>query len=110
MSPQTPYHLFVAGKVQAARLKQAVTARAKRDRAEDVGDAAVEVRDAIRRINDIWDRHEAGADVAEIEKRLDDIIRALGFCQKYWFSLNFAAHLTYLKREASKPLLQSVYR
>ncbi|KAJ2558326.1 hypothetical protein EV175_000840 [Coemansia sp. RSA 1933] len=27
MNPQTPYHLFVAGKVQAARLKQAVTAQ-----------------------------------------------------------------------------------
>ncbi|KAJ2750703.1 hypothetical protein GGI19_004947 [Coemansia pectinata] len=107
MNPQTPYHLFVAGKVQAARLKQAVTARAQRTQVVD-DESPVGV--AIRRINDIWDKHAVGADVAAIESRLDDIIKALEYCQLFWYSLNFASHLKYLKKEAAKPLLQSVYR
>ncbi|KAJ2584858.1 hypothetical protein GGH95_000018 [Coemansia sp. RSA 1836] len=124
MNPQTPYHLFVAGKVQAARLKQAVTAQARHCRQDnslrqpgasastvDVDmDEAPEVREAIRRINDIWDKHALDADASAIESRLDDIITALEYCQLFWFSLNFASHLKYLKREASKPLLHAVYR
>ncbi|KAJ2500899.1 hypothetical protein IWW47_003168, partial [Coemansia sp. RSA 2052] len=124
MNPQTPYHLFVAGKVQAARLKQAVTAQARHCRQDnslrqpgasastvDVDmDEAPEVREAIRHINDIWDKHALDADASAIESRLDDIITALEYCQLFWFSLNFASHLKYLKREASKPLLHAVYR
>ncbi|KAJ2741080.1 Vacuolar protein sorting-associated protein 29, partial [Coemansia sp. BCRC 34301] len=89
MNPQTPYHLFVAGKVQAARLKQAVTARTGRERME-VDDSDV-VKDAIHRINDIWDKHAITADPRAIESRLDDIISALEHSQRIWFSLNFAA-------------------
>ncbi|KAJ2845334.1 Vacuolar protein sorting-associated protein 29 [Coemansia brasiliensis] len=78
LNPQTPYHLFVAGKVQAARLKQAVTARERQKQhshtEEKPGDESPEVHDAIRRINDIWDKHAVGADIAAIESRLDDII------------------------------------
>ncbi|KAJ2082958.1 hypothetical protein GGI09_007434, partial [Coemansia sp. S100] len=88
MNPQTPYHLFVAGKVQAARLKQAVTTRAKRVRVDDDGSP---VGVAIRRINDIWDKHAVDADVSGIESRLDDIIKALEYCQLFWYSLNFAS-------------------
>ncbi|KAJ2796470.1 hypothetical protein H4R20_005521, partial [Coemansia guatemalensis] len=129
LSPQTPYHLFVAGKVQAARLKQAVTARARSqcedsDSRMDVDPANGEdssrkagveedeevVSDAIRRINDIWESQGADADIKAIERRLDDIIVALEYCQLFWFSLDFAAHLKYLRDEASKPLLHNVYR
>ncbi|KAJ1939032.1 hypothetical protein FBU59_004255 [Linderina macrospora] len=129
MNPQTPYHLFVAGKVQAARLKQAVTAQdRKRQRQgkqsdedaemEDTEAPAAEpkdnedlvVEDAIRRINEIWDSQALTADVTAIEGRLDDIVSALDYCQLFWYSLNFASHLRYLKREAMKPLLHSVYR
>ncbi|KAJ1936262.1 hypothetical protein EC988_008248, partial [Linderina pennispora] len=128
MNPQTPYHLFVAGKVQAARLKQAVTAqdrKRQREGKQSDEDAEMEdpekpveqkdgedlvVEDAIRRINDIWDSQALTADVAAIEGRLDDIISALDYCQLFWYSLNFASHLRYLKREAMKPLLHSVYR
>ncbi|KAJ2830294.1 hypothetical protein FBU31_002515 [Coemansia sp. 'formosensis'] len=84
MSPQTPYHLFVAGKVQAARLKQAVMIASHRD-------------------NDIridWDKHTQGLDRGAVESRLDSIISALEHSQQYWFSLNFASHLTYLKKES----------
>ncbi|KAJ2156350.1 hypothetical protein GGF46_005246 [Coemansia sp. RSA 552] len=112
MSPQTPYHLFIAGKVQAARLKQAVTAQSRSVKKEassfTVGsDVAEEV---VRGIADIWDSHEKDTDKVAIEARLDDIIVALEYCQLFWFSLNFAAHLKYLKREAQKPLLTNVYR
>ncbi|KAJ2280660.1 hypothetical protein GGH14_002274 [Coemansia sp. RSA 370] len=115
MNPQTPYHLFVAAKVQAARLKQAVTARARREKTEPRMDTSAEnespeVKDAISRINDIWDKHANDADIPAIEARLDDIISALDYAQLFWNSLNFASHLRYLKREASKPLLHSVYR
>ncbi|KAJ2474452.1 hypothetical protein GGI02_000074 [Coemansia sp. RSA 2322] len=136
MNPQTPYHLFIAGKVQAARLKQAVTAQARRNSQQDAtngvammdgveeedgecpvvkedGECPVvkeEAREAVRRINDIWDKHGLDADAKAIESRLDVIITALEYCQLYWFSLNFASHLKYLKREAAKPLLDQVYR
>ncbi|KAI9501732.1 hypothetical protein GGI25_004352 [Coemansia spiralis] len=69
MNPQTPYHLFVAGKVQAALLK----------------------------------KKQSAADRAVINQRLDDIIAALEYCQLFWFALNFASHLKYLKAEASAP-------
>ncbi|KAJ2721050.1 hypothetical protein GGI07_004240 [Coemansia sp. Benny D115] len=167
MNPQTPYHLFIAGKVQAARLKQASTAQARvqkkkeqqrqqqqkasqdamdidddhvtskgaeegakafpsqdassgsgsgggggSDYAADAisGDSPEVVEDAIRRINDIWEQHALDADAKAIEARLDDIITALEYCQLFWYSLNFASHLKYLKGEAAKPLLHSVYR
>ncbi|KAJ1722231.1 hypothetical protein LPJ53_003330 [Coemansia erecta] len=137
MSPQTPYHLFVAGKVQAARLKQAVTAQARladgrmdvdaeapagcKDDASGVdthdthdadaeADADVVVDEAVRRINAIWDAHARDADAQAIAARLDDIIAALDYCQLFWYSLNFAEHLRHLKAEASKPLLHGVYR
>ncbi|KAJ2830589.1 hypothetical protein IWW50_000183 [Coemansia erecta] len=123
MNPQTPYHLFVAGKVQAARLKQAVTARARNEKPSSDNSATIstsaendkkeespEVKEAIRRINDIWDKHALGTDISAIELRLDDIISALEYAQLYWNSLNFASHLKYLKRQASKPLLHDVYR
>ncbi|KAJ2676032.1 hypothetical protein IWW42_000701 [Coemansia sp. RSA 1085] len=113
LNPQTPYHLFVAGKVQAARLKQAVTAQERQKHThneEKPGDESPEVQDAIRRINDIWDKHAAGADIAAIESRLDGIISALEYAQLFWFSLNFASHLKNLKQEASKALLHGVYR
>ncbi|KAJ2819336.1 hypothetical protein IWW50_005490 [Coemansia erecta] len=123
MNPQTPYHLFVAGKVQAARLKQAVTARARNEKPSSENLATVntravndekgeppEVKEAIRRINDIWDKHALGTDISAIESRLDDIISALEYAQLFWNSLNFASHLKYLKRQASKPLLHGVYR
>ncbi|KAJ1963415.1 hypothetical protein GGI12_002069 [Dipsacomyces acuminosporus] len=131
MNPQTPYHLFVAGKVQTARLKQAVTAQARKSKRDEAAKSAQSsaakpqamdvdeaepsnaptvVEDAVRKINDIWDEHGLGADVKAVETRLDDIISALEYCQLFWFSLNFASHLKYLKKEASKPLLHSVYR
>ncbi|KAJ1827211.1 hypothetical protein LPJ73_008827 [Coemansia sp. RSA 2703] len=128
MSPQTPYHLFVAGKVQAARLKQAVTAQARMDvddgdddaaaarddtgddSMDDVADADAVAAEAVRRINRIWDAHARDADAAAITARLDDIIAALEYCQLFWYSLNFAEHLKHLKAEASKPLLHGVYR
>ncbi|KAJ2347973.1 hypothetical protein GGF43_004650 [Coemansia sp. RSA 2618] len=123
MNPQTPYHLFVAGKVQAARLKQAVTARARNEKPSSENSATIntsakndkkeespEVKEAIRRINDIWDKHALGTDISAIELRLDDIISALEYAQLFWNSLNFASHLKYLKRQASKPLLHDVYR
>ncbi|KAJ2779649.1 hypothetical protein GGI15_003808 [Coemansia interrupta] len=127
MSPQTPYHLFVAGKVQAARLKQAVTAQArlaqghmdvdhaagKEDDDDDMGedaDADVVVDEAVRRINAIWDAHARDVDVQAVAARLDDIIAALEYCQLFWYSLNFAEHLRHLKAEAAKPLLHGVYR
>ncbi|KAJ2778917.1 hypothetical protein H4R18_004309 [Coemansia javaensis] len=121
MSPQTPYHLFVAGKVQAARLKQAVTARSRGPREKAEEDAAKDpaedsdadedpVADAIRRIDDIWHAHGLDADPEAIEARLGDIIAALEYCQLFWYSLNFASHLKYLRAEARKPLLHSVYR
>ncbi|KAJ1665297.1 hypothetical protein EV178_003355 [Coemansia sp. RSA 1646] len=136
MNPQTPYHLFVAGKVQAARLKQAVTAQqsARRkknnkgskesptmmdvDNADNTNscNASSEdyspevVADAIKRINDIWDSHGLAADAKLVAARLDDIIAALEYCQLFWNSLNFASHLRYLKREAAKPLLSAVFR
>ncbi|KAJ2448591.1 hypothetical protein EV183_005363 [Coemansia sp. RSA 2336] len=115
LNPQTPYHLFVAGKVQAARLKQAVTAKERQQQQhpgndDKPGDESPEVQDAIRRINDIWDKHAAGADISAIESRLDDIISALEYAQLFWFSLNFASHLKNLKQEASKALLHGVYR
>ncbi|KAJ2082782.1 hypothetical protein H4R24_001306 [Coemansia sp. RSA 988] len=128
LSPQTPYHLFVAGKVQAARLKQAVTARARsqhgdstnrvdvdqnlhtnvEDFSKSMEDEEEVVHDAIRRINDIWESQPA--DVKDITRKLDDIIVALEYCQLFWFSLDFAAHLKYLRVEASKPLLHNVFR
>ncbi|PIA15381.1 hypothetical protein COEREDRAFT_82124 [Coemansia reversa NRRL 1564] len=131
MSPQTPYHLFVAGKVQASRLKQTVTAQARSqcvgsdsrmdvdqnlhstaDGNKDLLDLEEDkvVRDAIRRINDIWECQGVDADIKAIRRRLDDIIVALEYCQLFWFSLDFAAHLRYLRDEASKPLLRNVYR
>ncbi|KAJ2808860.1 hypothetical protein H4S07_003319 [Coemansia furcata] len=85
MSPQTPYHLFVAGKVQAARLKQAVEASHRED--------------DIRVID--WDKSTHVMDRGAVESRLDSIISALEHSQQYWFSLNFATHLTYLKKEAT---------
>ncbi|KAJ1847105.1 hypothetical protein LPJ70_001709 [Coemansia sp. RSA 2708] len=115
LNPQTPYHLFVAGKVLAARLKQAVTAQARKpdgareESSSDDGDDVV-VREAVRRINAIWGSQAARADVRAIESRLDDVIAALEYAQLFWFSLNFASHLKYLKREALKPLLHGVYR
>ncbi|KAJ2695775.1 hypothetical protein H4218_005050 [Coemansia sp. IMI 209128] len=102
MNPQTAYHLFVAGKVQAARLKQAVTARS--------GRKAEEGAEAVRKIYDIWDSHGMDVDRAAVERRLDDIIKALEYCQVIWYSLNFASHLKYLRAEALKPLLHGVYR
>ncbi|KAJ1828902.1 hypothetical protein LPJ56_000788 [Coemansia sp. RSA 2599] len=149
MNPQTPYHLFIAGKVQAARLKQAVTSQTRRQKkkagaaAEDAddmrmdvdetqdsvprqpgsgdvadaaktddssGDSPEVVEEAIRRINEIWETHALDADAKAIEARLDDIISALEYCQLFWYSLNFASHLRYLKSEAAKPLLHDVYR
>ncbi|KAJ1882257.1 hypothetical protein LPJ57_001056 [Coemansia sp. RSA 486] len=138
MNPQTPYHLFIAGKVQAARLKQAVTAQTRQARkkkpdvssnasmdvddeeqekhqglqgsSEANGDSPEVVEEAIRRINDIWETHALDADVKAIEGRLDDIIGALEYSQLFWYSLNFASHLKYLKSEATKPLLHDVYR
>ncbi|KAJ1725419.1 hypothetical protein LPJ61_005645 [Coemansia biformis] len=122
MSPQTPYYLFVAGKVQAARLKQVVTAQSRnKAKQADVGNAMDvdqkpdgsapdAITDAIRRIDDIWSIHGLDADAKAIEARLDDIINALEYCQLFWYSLNFASHLKYLKEEAAKPLLCSVYR
>ncbi|KAJ2660701.1 hypothetical protein IWW48_002798 [Coemansia sp. RSA 1200] len=155
MNPQTPYHLFVAGKVQAARLKQAVTAHqnarrkksgagAKKDEMDvedDLSPTATAmdidnpdnnksnsnstsaggngtaddlspevVADAVRRINDIWDTHGLAADAKAVSARLDDIITALEYSQLFWNSLNFASHLRYLKREAAKPLLSTVFR
>ncbi|KAJ1784790.1 hypothetical protein LPJ59_006281 [Coemansia sp. RSA 2399] len=132
MNPQTPYHLFVAGKVQAARLKQAVTAQQAACRkkntdskdqtkmmmdvdgnagGDETSDYSPEVvADAIRRINDIWDSHGLAADAKAVTARLDDIIAALEYCQLFWNSLNFASHLRYLKREAAKPLLSAVFR
>ncbi|KAJ1882423.1 hypothetical protein LPJ57_000946 [Coemansia sp. RSA 486] len=137
MNPQTPYHLFIAGKVQAARLKQAVTAQTRQGRkkkpdvsntsmdvddeeqekhqglqgsSETNGDSPEVVEEAIRRINDIWETHALDADVKAIEGRLDDIIGALEYSQLFWYSLNFASHLKYLKSEATKPLLHDVYR
>ncbi|KAJ2388808.1 hypothetical protein GGI23_005977, partial [Coemansia sp. RSA 2559] len=131
----TPYHLFVAGKVQAARLKQAVTAQQAAHRKKNNADSKDSttkttmmdvdgnaggdeksdyspevVADAIRRINDIWDSHGLTADAKAVTARLDDIIAALEYCQLFWNSLNFASHLRYLKREAAKPLLSSVFR
>ncbi|KAJ2774401.1 hypothetical protein IWQ56_000595 [Coemansia nantahalensis] len=114
MNPQTPYYLFVAGKVQAARLKQVVTAEARqRDKTVDCNmdvDADDPVADAIRRTDDIWSSHGLDGDAAAVEAKLDDIIAALESCQLFWYSLNFASHLKYLRGEAAKPLLRSVYR
>ncbi|KAJ1641931.1 Vacuolar protein sorting-associated protein 29 [Coemansia asiatica] len=137
MNPQTPYHLFIAGKVQAARLKQAVTSQTRRQKKkaeaeshmdidekeqefagsthgvdlknpDDSGDSPEVVGEAIRRINDIWETHALDADAKAIEARLDDIISALEYCQLFWYSLNFASHLKYLKSEATKPLLHDM--
>ncbi|KAI7831062.1 fungal-specific transcription factor domain-containing protein [Kickxella alabastrina] len=119
MSPQTPYHLFIAGKVQAARLKQAISFQASAPGHSSAAAAAAVVEDegenggakseereavveAIRRVNQIWDAHGAGIDAQAVEARLDLIVVALEYCQLYWYSLNFASHLKYLKREAMK--------
>ncbi|KAJ2716752.1 hypothetical protein H4R19_000460 [Coemansia spiralis] len=115
MSPQTPYYLFVAGKVLAARLKQVVTAQARqKDKPTDSSnmdiDAPDAITDAIRRIDDIWTSHGLGEDAVAIEAKLDDTIAALEYCQLFWYSLNFASHLKYLRGEAAKPLLCNVYR
>ncbi|KAJ1919619.1 hypothetical protein H4219_001867 [Mycoemilia scoparia] len=92
LNPQTPYHIFVAGKVQAARLKGIVTSLA-------TGSGANEDPNSQSNINN--DKYKETIKEKEaVLKKLDTFIFALEYSQLYWNSLDFATHLRCLRKDA----------
>ncbi|KAJ1671866.1 hypothetical protein EV182_007400, partial [Spiromyces aspiralis] len=104
LNPQTPYHIFVAGKVQAARLKGIVTSIESMRREgvkggggksddEPTGGDGNSPKRTLQSVLNNAKYEEALKEKEQVLHRLESFIFALEYSQLYWNSLDFASHL-----------------